>query len=117
MLAMTAAAVAAWIRDPQVVGYPFLLLVVCVMPAFIAGFIEDMTKRVSPRERLLATMAAALVAVYLLNAKIVRIDIHLIDLALAIPWSPSPSPRSRWQAWPIPSISSTASTGWLRWWR
>ncbi|AQW30435.1 glycosyltransferase [Ralstonia syzygii subsp. celebesensis] len=85
VLAMTAAAVAAWIRDPQVVGYPFLLLVVCVMPAFIAGFIEDMTKRVSPRERLLATMAAALVAVYLLNAKIVRIDIHLIDLALAIP--------------------------------
>lgn len=30
-------------------------------------------------------MAAALVAVYLLNAKIVRIDIHLIDMALAIP--------------------------------
>ncbi len=85
VLAMTAAAVAAWVRDPQVVGHPFLLLVVCVMPAFIAGFIEDMTKRVSPRERLLATMAAALVAVYLLNAKIVRIDIHLIDMALAIP--------------------------------
>jgi UDP-N-acetylmuramyl pentapeptide phosphotransferase/UDP-N-acetylglucosamine-1-phosphate transferase len=85
VLALTAAAVAAWIRDPKLVGYPFLLLVVCVLPAFVAGFIEDMTKRVSPRERLLATMAAALAAVYFLNAKIVRIDIHLIDLALAFP--------------------------------
>lgn len=85
VLALTAAAVAAWIRDPKQVGYPFLLLVVCVLPAFVAGFIEDMTKRVSPRERLLATMAAALAAVYFLNARIVRIDFHLIDLALAFP--------------------------------
>lgn len=85
VLALTAAAVGAWIRDPKQVGYPFLLLVVCVLPAFVAGFIEDMTKRVSPRERLLATMAAALAAVYFLNARIVRIDFHLIDLALAFP--------------------------------
>ncbi|WP_455283535.1 MraY family glycosyltransferase [Cupriavidus necator] len=86
VLALSGAGLVAWFRDPKIVGHPFLLLLVCLAPAFLAGFIEDLTKRVSPRERLIATMVSALLAVYLLDARVVRIDIGFLDLALAIPW-------------------------------
>ncbi|MFC4518877.1 MraY family glycosyltransferase [Cupriavidus pinatubonensis] len=86
VLALSGAGLVIWFKDPQIVSYPFLLLLASAIPAFLAGFIEDLTKRVSPRERLIATMVSALLAVYLLDARIVRIDIGLLDAALIIPW-------------------------------
>lgn len=68
---------AAQLRD-------FSWLLCTAVPAFAAGFIEDVTKRVSPRARLLATMAAALLAGWLLDARIVRIDMASIDTVLTV---------------------------------
>ena len=85
VLALAAAGVAAFFRDSKGVGVPLALLLGSAAPAFMAGFIEDLTKRVSPRERLLATMISAIVAAYLLDARIVRIDVSFLDMALAIP--------------------------------
>ncbi|AQV95289.1 glycosyl transferase [Cupriavidus necator] len=85
-LAISGAGLVIWFKDPGIVSRPFLLLLASAIPAFLAGFIEDLTKRVSPRERLIATMVSALLAVYLVGARIVRIDIGLVDTMLIIPW-------------------------------
>lgn len=61
------------------------LLVLAAAPAFLAGFIEDLTKQVSARNRLIATMAAALLAVWLLDARIVRIDLPGLN-AFVLPY-------------------------------
>lgn len=57
-----------------------LLLLVCGLPAFAAGLIEDITKKVSPGKRLAATALSALLAVWLLDAKITHTDIPGLDL-------------------------------------
>lgn len=62
------------------------LLIVTSLPAFTAGIVEDLTKRVSPRKRLLATTASAALAAALLDAVIDRTHIPGIDLL--IPWFP-----------------------------
>jgi len=74
-----------FLRDSKALGYPYFLLLCSAIPAFLAGFIEDLTKRVSPRERLIATMISAVLAAYLLDARVMRIDVHFLDVALAIP--------------------------------
>ena len=62
----------------------FALLVLSAVPAFAAGFVEDITKRVSPRARLMATITAALVAVWLLDARVTRIDVSAVDNLMTI---------------------------------
>ena len=55
------------------------LLVLCGSPAFLAGLIEDLTKRVSPAKRLLATAASAALGIWLLDAAITKTDIPGLD--------------------------------------
>ncbi|MBW8846957.1 MAG: glycosyltransferase family 4 protein [Burkholderiales bacterium] len=59
------------------------LLVVCGLPAFLAGLIEDLTKRVSPAKRLVATAASAALGIWLLGGTITRTDIPGLDLVVA----------------------------------
>jgi UDP-N-acetylmuramyl pentapeptide phosphotransferase/UDP-N-acetylglucosamine-1-phosphate transferase len=54
-------------------------LLLCGVPAFAAGLVEDFTKRVSPRYRLLATAVSAGLAVWFLQAAITRTDIPGLD--------------------------------------
>ncbi|MEJ2769224.1 MraY family glycosyltransferase [Mycetohabitans sp. B46] len=63
-----------------------LLLAACGLPAFASGLIEDLTRRVSPFTRLVATMVAAALAYWLLDAAITRISVPWLDFALAYPW-------------------------------
>jgi UDP-N-acetylmuramyl pentapeptide phosphotransferase/UDP-N-acetylglucosamine-1-phosphate transferase len=55
------------------------LLIACSLPAFVAGITEDITKNVSPRRRLLATVISAGLAIWLLDAVIIRTDIPGVD--------------------------------------
>jgi UDP-N-acetylmuramyl pentapeptide phosphotransferase/UDP-N-acetylglucosamine-1-phosphate transferase len=57
-------------------------LMIAAMPAFIAGVIEDITKIVSVKARLIATFASALLASRLLGATLDGIDIWGIDALL-----------------------------------
>jgi UDP-N-acetylmuramyl pentapeptide phosphotransferase/UDP-N-acetylglucosamine-1-phosphate transferase len=61
-----------------------LKLLLASMPAFIAGVLEDVTKRVSVRVRLGATIISALMASVLLGATIDGVDIWGVDSLLAI---------------------------------
>lgn len=56
-----------------------VLLVAAGVPAFLAGTVEDLTKRVSVRIRLLATFASALVASAVLGATVTELDIWGLD--------------------------------------
>ena len=59
-------------------------LLLASLPAFFAGLVEDVTKRVSIRVRLLATISSALLASLLLGATVNEFDIWGIDTLMAI---------------------------------
>jgi UDP-N-acetylmuramyl pentapeptide phosphotransferase/UDP-N-acetylglucosamine-1-phosphate transferase len=61
-----------------------LLLAACGMPAFLSGMVEDFTKRVSVRIRLLATFASALLASAVLGATVNELDIWGVDNLLQV---------------------------------
>ncbi|MBX3601732.1 MAG: glycosyltransferase family 4 protein [Rubrivivax sp.] len=61
--------------SPDPAGRWAFALLACGLPAFAAGLIEDVTKRVSPGKRLAATAFSALLAVWVLGAAITRTDI------------------------------------------
>ena len=65
------------------------LTLLASIPAFAAGLMEDITKRVSVRSRLLATMASGLVAFWTTGYGIDRVDVWGLDSLLA--WAPSPT--------------------------
>jgi len=66
-------------------AHPFGLLLLCAVPAFGAGLVEDFTKRVSPGKRLLAAGASAALAAWLVDAVITRSDIPGIDALVSLP--------------------------------
>lgn len=74
---------ASWVRYSDTSSVFLLTLLACAMPAFISGAVEDMTKRVGPGVRLLATMLAALAAAVVLGAVVARLDIPHVDELIA----------------------------------
>jgi UDP-N-acetylmuramyl pentapeptide phosphotransferase/UDP-N-acetylglucosamine-1-phosphate transferase len=56
-----------------------LSLLLCAIPAFAAGLIEDLTKRVSVSVRLLASAASGALAVWLLDAYLTRLNTPGLD--------------------------------------
>lgn len=64
-------------------SYPTTLtLLVCALPVFLAGFIEDLTKRVSVRTRLMSSFVSAALAVWLLGAQMTKVDTPGLDTLL-----------------------------------
>lgn len=68
----------AWFFQREEAGLGAGLLL-CGLPAFVAGLVEDLTKRVTPAKRLLATAVSAAAAVWFLGSALVRTDIPGID--------------------------------------
>lgn len=62
----------------------FVLLLVGALPAFVAGLIEDITKKVSVQTRLLATAASGLVAALLSGYWISSVNVPGLDWLLAL---------------------------------
>ena len=64
-----------------------LLILLCALPAFLAGLVEDVTKSQSPRRRLFFTAVSALLGALLANATIIRTDLPGLDwMVSAYPW-------------------------------
>ncbi|WP_250526097.1 glycosyltransferase [Caballeronia sp. GAWG2-1] len=59
-----------------------LILLGCSLPAFLSGFAEDLTKKISPRTRLIASMIAALLACFALRAVVTRVNFSYVDAVL-----------------------------------
>jgi len=77
---------ALWALEQRFDADAFGLLVLAALPAFVAGLLEDLTKRVGVRDRLVWTMLAAAAGVWLLGATLRRLDIPGVD-ALFL-WAP-----------------------------
>jgi UDP-N-acetylmuramyl pentapeptide phosphotransferase/UDP-N-acetylglucosamine-1-phosphate transferase len=60
-----------------------LVLMMCALPTFVSGFVEDLTKNQSPRRRLMWTAVSAVLAGWLLDAVIYRTDIPGLDWLMA----------------------------------
>ncbi len=59
------------------------LLLLCALPAFAGGLSEDVTKRVGSMIRLLATFLAAGMGFFLLDGRLLRLDVPGLDSLLA----------------------------------
>lgn len=55
------------------------VLLLCALPVFAAGLIEDLTKRVSVRTRMLASITSALLAIWLLDTRLLKLDTPGLD--------------------------------------
>jgi UDP-N-acetylmuramyl pentapeptide phosphotransferase/UDP-N-acetylglucosamine-1-phosphate transferase len=83
-LGLVAASAALALRDARFAVTAATLLA-CAAPTFGAGLAEDLTKRVSPRRRLVSTAVAAAVAWALLDAVITRTTIPGLDAVVSHP--------------------------------
>jgi UDP-N-acetylmuramyl pentapeptide phosphotransferase/UDP-N-acetylglucosamine-1-phosphate transferase len=84
LVGLAAASGVLWLRDWRF-GTTAALLIACAAPTFIAGLAEDLTKRVSPRRRLISTALAAALAYLLLDAVITHTAIPGLDTVVAHP--------------------------------
>jgi UDP-N-acetylmuramyl pentapeptide phosphotransferase/UDP-N-acetylglucosamine-1-phosphate transferase len=75
---------AAAIGDTRESGW-MLLLVLAAMPAFVGGFLEDLTRKVSPYSRLLFAFGAAAVGYFLIDARITDLDLPYDDYLFQYP--------------------------------
>lgn len=82
VVGLVVAVLVLWFNDPAVARLGSGVLA-CGLPAFAAGLIEDFTKKVSPRNRLLATAVSAGLACWFLGATINRTDIPGLDWLVA----------------------------------
>lgn len=83
--AVCAGALTTFWKAPEVGSWVFLLILSASL-AFGCGIVEDFTKQVSALRRLLLTMLSVGVGYYLMEAKIIRIDIAVVDAWLKYAW-------------------------------
>ncbi|GAB6072777.1 glycosyltransferase [Venenivibrio stagnispumantis] len=65
--------------------YSFIMLIVSSFLVFLSGILEDITKSLQPKIRLIFMAIGAGLAYFLLDTKIIRLDIPYIDIIIAIP--------------------------------
>ena len=83
-LGLCCALMLRWPDNTQV-GLFAALLLLASLPCFITGLVEDLTKKVGAKERLLATMISAAFAGELLNAWLTNVQVFGVDWVLSIP--------------------------------
>jgi UDP-N-acetylmuramyl pentapeptide phosphotransferase/UDP-N-acetylglucosamine-1-phosphate transferase len=81
-LAIVAALLVAWLIAPAELKSIIGMFLLAGLPAFIFGLAEDITKKVSVLQRLLATMASGLLAWWLTDYSLTRVDVWGIDYLL-----------------------------------
>ena len=76
--------VVAWLQTPADIKALLTPILIAGMPAFLFGLAEDVTKRVGVMQRLLATMASGLLAWWLTDYALTRVDIWGVDWFMQI---------------------------------
>ncbi len=61
-----------------------LLLTLISFPVFLSGFLEDLTNRLKPKIRLIFMLFSAALAFFILDVKVVRVDLPYIDSLMAV---------------------------------
>ncbi len=81
---ITAGALMLTVLEPQYLR-PTLLMLLCGSPTLVVGLVEDFTKSVQPRWRLLAPALSGLLGAFLLKAILVRTGWHWFDGSFVYP--------------------------------
>lgn len=81
-LAVVIGVVVAWANSPEEIKEIITPILVAGSPAFIVGFSEDITKCVGVMPRLLATMVSGLMAWWITDYSLNRVDVWGIDVLL-----------------------------------
>lgn len=74
----------SWLMTPPIVANVLGPMIIASIPAFISGVAEDLIKRGRITERLLATFASGILAWWLLDVSLKKIDVPLIDALLVV---------------------------------
>lgn len=74
--------IVAWGKAPDEFKQLITPILIAGLPAFIFGVLEDITKRVGVMQRLLATMASGLLAWWITDYSLTRVDIWGVDWLL-----------------------------------
>ncbi len=74
----------AWFTAPQALKPLIVIFLLAGLPAFIFGLAEDVTKKVGVMQRLLATISSGLLAWWLTDYSLTRVDVWGIDSLLGI---------------------------------
>jgi UDP-N-acetylmuramyl pentapeptide phosphotransferase/UDP-N-acetylglucosamine-1-phosphate transferase len=74
--------VVAWGKAPEDIKALISPILFAGLPAFIFGVLEDITKRIGVMQRLLATMASGLLAWWITDYSLTRVDIWGLDWLL-----------------------------------
>jgi UDP-N-acetylmuramyl pentapeptide phosphotransferase/UDP-N-acetylglucosamine-1-phosphate transferase len=82
-LAIVAALWVAWLNAPAELKSLIGVFLLAGLPAFFFGLAEDITKKVSVLQRLFATMASGLLAWWLTDYSLTRVDVWGIDYLLS----------------------------------
>lgn len=82
-LAIVVALCVSWLNAPAELKSLIGIFLIAGIPAFIFGLAEDVTKKVSVMQRLLATMASGLLAWWLTDYSLTRVDVWGIDFLLS----------------------------------
>jgi UDP-GlcNAc:undecaprenyl-phosphate/decaprenyl-phosphate GlcNAc-1-phosphate transferase len=76
---------AMWMVVRQAPDATFVwVAMLALIPAFLGGIAEDVTKKVGPLARLLATFVSVTIAFFVLDARITRLEIPLVDTLLQV---------------------------------
>lgn len=87
-IALCVGAVIGWFYLPAQAQLLWGLICLAALPAFTFGLLEDVTKRVGVKTRLLATILSGLIFCLLTGYQITRVDIPGVDWMLGF-WLPS----------------------------
>ena len=82
-LAIVAALLVSWLNAPLELKSLIGMFLLAGLPAFFFGLAEDITKKVSVMQRLIATMASGLLAWWLTDYSLSRVDVWGIDYLLS----------------------------------
>ena len=66
----------------------FLLMTGSALPVFVSGVVEDVTKRVSPKWRLIASIISGLCFLIVFDVSINKVGVPLVDTILSMPLVP-----------------------------
>jgi UDP-N-acetylmuramyl pentapeptide phosphotransferase/UDP-N-acetylglucosamine-1-phosphate transferase len=83
--ALCIACLCKYLLSSESIPNDFFFLLLSSIPAFVFGLAEDLTKKISIKQRLFATGLSALITGIVLNTWITRIDIPGVDYLLSIP--------------------------------
>ena len=72
----------AWSKAPEDVKHLITPILLAGLPAFLFGVAEDITKRVGVLHRLLATMVSGLLALWITDYSLTRVDVWGVDWLL-----------------------------------